>query len=114
MLVVDDSAVVREVMTRVLSADGSIEVAVASDPIIAMRKMERARPDVILLDLAMPRMDGLSFLRKLMAEDPIPVVVCSSMMGGATDAVFRALEAGAVDVVTKPRCDVCAASSRTR
>ena len=75
MLVVDDSALVRKVMSSVLSRDERIVVEVAADPIIAMRKMKKARPDVILLDLEMPRMDGLTFLRKIMAEDPIPVVI---------------------------------------
>ena len=103
VLVVDDSALVRDMLQRLLKRYGPLCVTVAADPLIAMRKIEQARPDVILLDLAMPRMDGLSFLRKLMAEDPIPVVVFSSMTGGATDAVFRALDEGAVDVVTKPQ-----------
>ena len=75
MLVVDDSAVVRRFMTTILSQDRGLEVLTASDPIIAMRKMEQTRPDVILLDVEMPRMDGLTFLRKIMAEDPIPVVI---------------------------------------
>jgi two-component system chemotaxis response regulator CheB len=107
VLVVDHSALVREVLQRLLSADGSFVVTVAADPLIAMRKIERERPDVIVLDLAMPRMDGFSFLRRLMATDPIPVVVCSAMAGDATsDAVFRALEEGAVDVVAKPQVGV--------
>lgn len=107
VLVVDDSALVREVLQKLLSADGSLSVTVAADPIIAMRKIERERPDVIVLDLAMPRMDGFAFLRKLMASDPIPVVVCSAMASDATsDAVFRALEEGAVDVIAKPQVGV--------
>lgn len=103
VLVVDDSALVREVMQRALGADDSFSVVTAADPIIATRKMAQARPDVILLDLDMPRMDGLSFLRRLMAEDPIPVVVCSVLTNGAADVAMRALDEGAVDVVTKPR-----------
>ncbi|HET7841122.1 MAG TPA: response regulator, partial [Terriglobia bacterium] len=79
VLVVDDSAVVRQVMTSVLSQEPGIHVTVAADPLIAMDKMKRQRPDVILLDLEMPRMDGLTFLRKIMAEDPIPVIVCSAL-----------------------------------
>ena len=71
VLVVDDSAVVREVMQRILAADDSFAVTTAADPLIAVRKMATSRPDVIVLDLAMPQMDGLSFLRKVMAEDPI-------------------------------------------
>jgi two-component system, chemotaxis family, protein-glutamate methylesterase/glutaminase len=105
LLVIDDSAVVREVLQRLLSEHGALSVTTAADPIIAMQKMQRVRPDVILLDLVMPRMDGLSFLRKLMAEDPIPVVVCAAR-SGATDTVFRALEEGAVDVVIKPQVGV--------
>jgi two-component system chemotaxis response regulator CheB len=81
-------------------------VAAAADPLIAMEKMKRIRPDVILLDLEMPRMDGLSFLRKVMAEDPIPVVVCSGLAGPGTEAGLRALEEGAVEIVTKPKLGV--------
>jgi two-component system chemotaxis response regulator CheB len=103
VLVVDDSALVRESLQRLLGRYGPLHVTVAADPIIAQRKIASARPDVILLDLSMPRMDGLSFLEMLMASDPIPVVVFSAMTGGATDGVFLALEAGAVDVVTKPQ-----------
>jgi two-component system chemotaxis response regulator CheB len=106
VLVVDDSAVVREVMTAVLSQEPGITVAVAADPLIALEMMKLARPDVILLDLEMPRMDGLTFLRKLMAEDPIPVVVCSGLAGRGTEAALRALEEGAVEVVTKPKFGV--------
>jgi len=75
VLVVDDSAVVRQAMQEILGHGAGMEVAVAADPLIAMSKMKQARPDVIVLDLEMPRMDGLTFLRKLMAEDPIPVVI---------------------------------------
>ncbi len=103
VLVVDDSALVREVMQRVLRADRSFSVTTAADPLIATRKIAIERPDVIVLDLAMPRMDGLSFLRQIMAEDPIPVVVCSVLTNGAADVAMRALDEGAVDVVTKPR-----------
>jgi two-component system chemotaxis response regulator CheB len=103
VLVVDDSALVRDMLQRLLRRFGAFVVTVASDPLIALRKIEQSRPDVILLDLAMPRMDGLSFLRRLMAEDPLPVVVFSSMLGGATDTVFRALDEGAVDIVIKPQ-----------
>src|ERR1051326_5768836 len=78
VFVVDDSAVMREKMMTVLQRHG-MNVTVAADPIIAMEKMKSSRPDVMLLDLEMPRMDGLSFLRKIMAEDPIPVVVCSGL-----------------------------------
>lgn len=106
VLVVDDSAVVRQVMTTVLSQEPGINVTVAADPLIAMEKMKRQRPDVILLDLEMPRMDGLTFLRKIMAEDPIPVVVCSALAWPGSDIALNALDDGALDVITKPSVGV--------
>ena len=106
VLVVDDSAVVREVMVALLSLERGMTVITASDPLIAMEKMKGTRPDVIFLDLEMPRMDGLTFLRKIMLEDPIPVVVCSGLAGQGTEAALRALEEGAVEVVTKPKFGV--------
>ena len=106
VLVVDDSAVVRQMMSALLSSSRGFAVAAAADPFIAMDKMKRQRPDVILLDLEMPRMDGLSFLRKVMAEDPIPVVVLSSLAGPGTEASLRALEEGALEIVAKPRLGV--------
>jgi len=106
VLVVDDSAVVRQVMGTVLSQHGGMAVAVAADPLIAMDKMRRERPDVILLDLEMPRMDGLTFLRKIMSEDPLPVVICSGLAACGTEAALRALEHGAVEIVTKPTLGV--------
>ena len=106
VLVVDDSAVVREVMNAVLSRERGIIVTTAADPIIAMTKMARQRPDVILLDLEMPRMSGLAFLRKLMTESPIPVVVCSAHVGEETALGLQALEEGAIDVVAKPNLGV--------
>jgi two-component system chemotaxis response regulator CheB len=102
VLVVDDSAVVRQTVSALLGAQG-MNVAVASDPLIAMQKMAVQRPAVILLDIEMPRMDGLTFLRKIMNEDPIPVVICSALAGPNTDVAFRALDCGAVDVVAKPK-----------
>ena len=78
VLVVDDSAVVRQFMSALLSAERGMEVTVAADPLIALGKMKSQRPDVIVLDLEMPRMDGLTFLRRVMREGPIPVVICSS------------------------------------
>ncbi len=103
VLVVDDSAVVRQTMTALLGGEPGVTVDVASDPLIAFEKMRRTRPDVIVLDLEMPRMDGLTFLRRIMAADPIPVVVCSALTGDGTEAAIRAVEAGAIDIVTKPR-----------
>jgi two-component system chemotaxis response regulator CheB len=105
VLVVDDSAVVRSVATHILTRCG-MEVTVAADPLIAMDKMAKRRPDVIVLDLEMPRMDGLTFLRRLMADDPLPVVVCSSLAGSGTATAFTALEEGAVAIVTKPKLGV--------
>lgn len=104
VLVVDDSAVAREVMSAVLGRE--FNVTTAADPIIAMDKIAHACPDVILLDLEMPRMHGLTFLRKLREERPIPVVVCSNLAGRGTDIALRALEEGAVDVVAKPALGV--------
>ena len=102
ILVVDDSAVVRQALGQILGRAG-MTVETASDPITAMQKMARQRPDAIVLDLEMPRMDGLTFLRKLMSEDPIPVVVCSGLAYPGAEVVVQALEEGAVDVVAKPR-----------
>lgn len=106
VLVVDDSAVVRQVLQTILSQAGGMTVTVAADPIFAMEKMKRVRPDVIVLDLQMPRMDGFTFLRKLMVEDPIPVVICSSVVGNGVESAIQALEQGAVDVVAKPQLGV--------
>src|SRR5215472_19188167 len=106
VLVVDDSATVRQVLSAVLSEKHGFRVTVASDPLIAIEKMKKSLPDVILLDLEMPRMDGMTFLRKVMAENPLPVVICSGLTGPHTDAAIRALENGAVDVITKPRIGV--------
>ncbi len=106
VLVVDDSAVVRQAATAILSQDPGIVVTVAADPYIALVKMGRSRPDVILLDLEMPRMDGLTFLRKIMTEDPIPVVVCSGLAARGTATAIRALEEGAVEVLAKPQLGV--------
>jgi two-component system chemotaxis response regulator CheB len=103
VLVVDDSAVVRQVMTSLLSQERDMAVTVASDPLIAMEKMRAARPDVILLDLVMPRMDGMTFLRRIMQEDPVPVVVLSTIATRGAEAAVRALDEGAVAVVAKPR-----------
>src|SRR6185436_2846170 len=102
VLVVDDSAVMRQVMISVLSREPGITVDVAAHPLIARTKMERHCPDVIVLDLEMPHVDGLTFLQRIMATDPIPVLVCSALARGGADSVIRALEYGAVDVVQKP------------
>jgi two-component system, chemotaxis family, protein-glutamate methylesterase/glutaminase len=106
VLVVDDSAVVRQVLTVILARERSITVTVAADPLIALDKMQSFRPDVIVLDLEMPGMDGLSFLQAVMARDPIPVVVCSGLAARGTEAALRAIESGAVAVIEKPRLGV--------
>jgi two-component system chemotaxis response regulator CheB len=106
VLVVDDSAVMREAMTAVLTSAGGITVATAADPIVARRKIAGERPDVILLDLEMPRESGLDFLRDLLAKDPIPVVICSSHGTAGSVEALEALRVGAVDVVPKPRLGV--------
>ena len=103
VLIVDDSAVVRHVMSGLLGRHAGMHVHSASDPLVAMAKMRRHRPHVIVLDLEMPRMDGLTFLKQIMASDPIPVVVCSGFAEPGTMLAMRALAAGAVDIVPKPR-----------
>lgn len=103
VLVVDDSAVVRQVLSEVLNGHAGIEViAVAADPIFAQEKMKKQWPDVIVLDVEMPRMDGITFLRKIMAERPTPVVICSSISQKGSETAMQALAAGAVGVVPKP------------
>jgi two-component system chemotaxis response regulator CheB len=104
VLIVDDSAVVRQTLSSILSTDPSIEVmGVASDPFFAAKKIQTEVPDVITLDIEMPRMDGLTFLRKIMTQHPIPVVVISSLTAKGTETALRALEYGAVDIITKPQ-----------
>ncbi len=103
LLVVDDSAVMRQAMIAIGRGAGDIAVTVAADPVIAQSKMARESFDVVLLDVEMPRMDGLTFLRMLMSERPLPVIVCSALAGRGTEVAIRALEEGAVDVVEKPR-----------
>lgn len=103
VLVVDDSAVVRQVLSEVLNGDAGIEViAVASDPIFAQEKMKKLWPDVIVLDVEMPRMDGITFLKKIMSERPTPVVICSSITEKGSETAMQALSAGAVGIVPKP------------
>ncbi len=104
VLVVDDSAVVRQTLKEVLCSDPEIEViATAGDPFVAAERIQEQLPDVITLDIEMPRMDGLTFLKKIMSQHPIPVVICSSLADEGTQSAFRALEFGAVDIITKPR-----------
>ena len=104
VLVVDDSAVVRQVVTALLDADPGIEViATAADPLQAMARMQQQWPDVIVLDIEMPRMDGITFLKKIMAERPTPVVICSTLTEEGKQTAQAALAAGAVSIITKPK-----------
>ena len=104
VMIVDDSAVVRQTLKEVLESDPDIEVmAVAADPIFALKRMETERPDVIITDVEMPRMDGLTFLKTIMEKDPIPVVVCSSKTEDGSGNAIRALEYGAVEIIQKPK-----------
>ncbi len=106
VLVIDDSAVMRKVLTEILQADREIEVVgSAPDPYVAREKIKLLHPDVLTLDVEMPRMDGLAFLRNLMRLRPMPVVMCSSMTQKGTAATLDALSLGAVDFVSKPAID---------
>ncbi len=103
VLVIDDSALVRQTLQLIINDDPSLEViATAQDPIVAVEKMKQLRPDVITLDIEMPRMDGITFLNKLMSQHPIPVVICSSLAGKGSLTHMKALEAGAIDIIVKP------------
>lgn len=103
VLVVDDSAVVRQSLTAILESDPQIEVmGTAADPLIAVKKIMKQIPDVITLDIEMPRMNGLTFLRKIMSQHPIPVVVISSLTQEGTEVAMKALEYGASEIIGKP------------
>jgi two-component system, chemotaxis family, protein-glutamate methylesterase/glutaminase len=129
VLVVDDSAVVRQTLSALLSSDPAIEVmGTASDPFVAADRIAEEIPDVITLDIEMPRMDGLTFLKKIMTQHPLPVVICSSLADEGAQSTLRALDYGAVDIIAKPRlgtrqfleesrtsiCDVVKAAARAR
>lgn len=129
VLIVDDSAAVRQAMSDIIASDPALEVmALAGDPYSAAEHIRREVPDVVFLDIEMPRMDGLTFLRKIMAQRPIPVVICSTLTEEGSAAFIAALEAGAIDVITKPRiataqglrdaqmriCDVARAAAHSR
>ncbi len=104
ILVVDDSAIVRQTLSDILNSDDEIEViGTAQDPYIAAEKIKEEIPDVITLDIEMPKMDGLTFLRKIMEQHPIPVVICSSLAIDGSETALKALEYGAVDIITKPK-----------
>jgi len=104
VLIVDDSAVVRQVLGELITSDPDLNLMGAvADPIFAMKRMERQWPDVIVLDIEMPRMDGLTFLKKIMSERPTPVVMCSSLVSSSADPTMQAMSYGAVDIVCKPK-----------
>ncbi len=106
LLIVDDSAVVRQTLSSIFESDKEIEiVGTAADPYHAADKMKKTAPDVITLDIEMPRMDGLTFLKKIMTQHPLPVVIISSLTAEGTDTALRALEYGAVEIITKPQMD---------
>lgn len=107
VLIVDDSALVRQVLTELISADPAFEVVgTAADPFVARDKIKQLRPDVLTLDVEMPRMDGLTFLENLMRLHPLPVLMVSSLTERGAEVTLQALEFGAVDFVTKPKLDV--------
>ncbi|MCI0404515.1 MAG: chemotaxis-specific protein-glutamate methyltransferase CheB, partial [candidate division Zixibacteria bacterium] len=107
VLIIDDSAVVRQILTEILSSDNSIEVVgTAMDPQIAREKIKRLKPDVLTLDVEMPKMDGISFLRNLMRLHPLPVIMISSLTEKGADITLKAMELGAVDFVSKPKVNV--------
>ncbi len=104
VLIVDDSAVVRNTMAELIGSDPELEViGTAGDPFVAAKRLEQVVPDVITLDVEMPRMDGLTFLKKIMSQHPIPVVMCSTLTEQGSETLMRALEYGAVDVILKPK-----------
>ncbi|EOQ97333.1 putative protein-glutamate methylesterase [Leptospira wolbachii serovar Codice str. CDC] len=104
VFVIDDSAVVRQVLAEIFKSDSSFEfLGSASDPLFALDKMNNDWPDVIVLDIEMPRMDGLSFLKKIMSERPTPVVICSTLTTEGSDTAMIAMSLGACDIITKPK-----------
>ncbi|TGM09867.1 chemotaxis response regulator protein-glutamate methylesterase [Leptospira barantonii] len=104
VFIVDDSAVVRQVLTQILSKDPEIEiVGFASDPIFASEKLSSVWPDVFILDVEMPRMDGISFLKKIMSEKPTPVIICSSLAEKESETAVLAMKLGAIDIIEKPK-----------
>ncbi|EKO14628.1 protein-glutamate methylesterase/protein-glutamine glutaminase [Leptospira kirschneri] len=104
VFIIDDSAVVRQVLTQILNKDPEIEIiGFASDPIFASEKLSSVWPDVFILDIEMPRMDGISFLKKIMSEKPTPVIICSSLAEKESETAVLAMKLGAVDVIEKPK-----------
>ncbi|HEY1942018.1 MAG TPA: chemotaxis response regulator protein-glutamate methylesterase [Roseiarcus sp.] len=106
VLIVDDSASVRQTLTTIINGAPDLEVmATAADPFVAAQRIHEELPDVIILDVEMPRMDGITFLRKIMAQRPIATILCSTLLEAGSETLLDALEAGAVDVILKPRID---------
>ena len=107
VLIVDDSALVRKLLTQILQSDPAIEVVgAATDPYAARKKIKKLKPDVLTLDVAMPRMDGITFLSNLMRLHPMPVVMISTLTTKGADIAMQALELGAIDFVSKPGLDL--------
>ena len=107
VLIVDDSALMRQLLTKIIGSDPELEVVgTAGDPYAAREKIKKLNPDVLTLDIEMPRMDGLTFLKKLMQGHPMPVVMISSLTSKSADATLQALSLGAIDYVSKPTLDV--------
>ena len=104
VMIIDDSAVVRQTLTDILSGDPKLEVvAAAQDPVFGAKKMAVHQPDVIILDIEMPRMDGITFLKDVMKDYDIPVIICSSKAEAGSKNALMALDYGAVEVIQKPK-----------
>lgn len=104
VMIVDDSALVRQVLGDYINKDADLQlIATCPDPIFATEKMKKEWPDVIVLDIEMPRMDGLTFLRKIMGERPTPIVICSTLAEENSETTFIALQEGALEIITKPK-----------
>jgi len=104
VMVVDDSAVIRQVFAKIINSDSQLElVAAVNDPILALKRMQVTMPDVIVLDVEMPNMDGLTFLKLIMNDNPLPVVMCSTLTGQGSKTTMQAIADGAVDFITKPK-----------
>jgi two-component system chemotaxis response regulator CheB len=104
VLIVDDSAIVRQTISSILSKEKDIRIiGTAPDPYFAVEKINNELPDVIILDIEMPKMDGLTFLSKIMTQHPIPVIICSTLTQEGSDSAIKAVSYGAVDIITKPK-----------
>ena len=103
VIVIDDSALVRETFRKILSPYKHIQVQTAQNPYDAVQKIKQDTPDVIILDIEMPKMDGLTFLKKIMSQHPIPVIICSTFTTSGSKETMDALEYGAISIITKPK-----------